>query len=176
MEHESAPRVHQLVATTRDHLRQMMAWFPDAESCRLWGGHDFRFPCSEATFVADSRCETLPTYSLLGEQGELLGFGQYCDRIGRCHLSRLAISPDCRGRGLGTRLITELIELGAPALGASECSLFVARINPAAARLYRRLGFTVAPYPDTSFDLAGIDYMIAPCALVRSRGAADRPL
>ena len=160
-----------LVSTTQEHLRRLMTWFPDAESCRLWGGTDFRHPFTEDSFVADSRCETLPSYSLVGAHGELLGFGQHYDRVGRCHLGRLVISPEHRGEGLGTRLIDKLIELGAPAFGASECSLFVARTNLAAARLYERLGFTIAPYPDAAFDLAGSDYMIAPCALVRTRAA-----
>jgi ribosomal protein S18 acetylase RimI-like enzyme len=160
-----------LVGTTRDHLRQMMAWFPDATSCALWGGPDFRHPFTEDTFVADSRCETLPTWSLVAGDGTLLGFGQYYDRVGCCHLSRLVIAPDQRGRGLGTHLIEGLIELGAPALHASECSLFVSRTNPAAARLYARLGFTVADYPDGPFPLPGSDYMVGSCAVVRSRAA-----
>jgi ribosomal protein S18 acetylase RimI-like enzyme len=161
----------QLVSTTQEHLRLMMTWFPDADSCRLWGGTDFRYPFTEDSFVAGSRCEALPSYSLVGTHGELLGFGQHYDRVGRCHLGRLVISPTRRGEGLGTRLIDKLVEVGAPAFGATECSLFVARANPAAARLYERLGFTIAPYPDASFDLAGSDYMIAPCALVRARAA-----
>jgi ribosomal protein S18 acetylase RimI-like enzyme len=160
-----------LVSTTPEHLRLMMTWFPDAESCRLWGGADFRFPFTEDSFVADSRCEALPSHSLVGAHGELLGFGQHYQRVGRCHLGRLAIAPEHRGEGLGTWLIDKLIELGAPAFGASECSLFVYRTNPAAARLYERLGFTIATYPDASFDLAGSDYMIARCELVRSRAA-----
>ncbi len=170
-----APESAQLVPTTRDHLHQMMAWFPDAASCAMWGGPEFRYPFTEETFVADSRRETLPTYSLVGQNAGLLGFGQYYDRVGRCHLARLVISPSWRGQGLGPRLIDGLIELGAPALRASECSLFVARINPAAKRLYERLGFTVARYPDESFTLAGTDYMIAPCAVVLSRGRSGEP-
>jgi hypothetical protein len=55
-----------LVSTTQEHLRLLMTWFPDAESCRLWGGTDFRHPFTEDSFVADSRCETLPSYSLVG--------------------------------------------------------------------------------------------------------------
>jgi ribosomal protein S18 acetylase RimI-like enzyme len=160
-----------LVSMTQDHLRLMMTWFPDAESCRLWGGTDFRYPFTEDGFVADSRCESLPSYSLVEVHGELLGFGQHYDRVGRCHLARLVISPEHRGERLGTRLIDELIEIGAPASGANECSLFVARSNPAAVRLYARLGFAIAPYPDASFDLSGSDYMIAPCAVVRARAA-----
>ena len=77
-----------LAGTTRDHLRQMMAWFPNGASCALWGGPEFRYPFTEATFVADSRCDKLPTYSLVGDDGTLLGFGQYYDRVGRCHLGR----------------------------------------------------------------------------------------
>jgi ribosomal protein S18 acetylase RimI-like enzyme len=172
MDHRRPAATITLEGTTAAHLRQMMSWFADAQACRLWGGTEFRYPFTEETFVADSRCESLPSYSLLGDGDRLLGFGQYYDRRGRCHLSRLAISPDHRGQGLGTQLIAQLVELGAPVLHADQCSLFVARTNPAAARLYARLGFVIVPYPDDSLPLAGIDYMIAPCAQVRTRAAA----
>ena len=175
MDHRRAAATITLEGTTPDHLRQMMSWFADAQACRLWGGTEFRYPFTEETFVADSRCEALPTYSLLGEGGRLLGVGQYYDRLGRCHLARLAISPEHRGRGLGTQLIAQLIELGVPVLQTSECSLFVARINPAAARLYARLGFAIVPYPDDSLPLDGMDYMVAPCAVVCARAASGAP-
>jgi ribosomal protein S18 acetylase RimI-like enzyme len=162
----SEGRVHGpvLVSTTRAHLHRMMDWFVDRDSCAVWSPN-LRFPFNEETFAADTMWETLPSYSLVNPDGELLGFGQYYDRLGRCHLGRLVIAPAHRGKGLGAHLIRSLVARGAPLLGASECSLFVSHFNPAAARLYARLGFTVTPYPDGA-PIPDCDYMIAPCSRI----------
>jgi ribosomal protein S18 acetylase RimI-like enzyme len=50
------------------------------------------------------------------------------------------VAPAARGRGVGARLVTAAGDR-ATALGAAELRLWVAVDNPAAERLYRRLGF-----------------------------------
>ena len=35
----------QLVKATLEHLLRMGSWFPSQDSCRVWGGPEFRFPC-----------------------------------------------------------------------------------------------------------------------------------
>lgn len=129
------------------HLAQMMAWFPDADATLVWGGAPFRFPFTAQTFRDDTRLD-LPSYALVDDTGALAGFGQYYRRLDRCHLARLAIAPDARGRGCGTALIGELCAAGRPALGVTGDSLFVLDHNQAAYRLYRRLGFVDAAYPE----------------------------
>ena len=52
----------------------------------------------------------------------------------------LAVSEDCRGRGVGRGLI-EAVEAKARALGCGKVTLEVRKDNVAADRLYRRLGF-----------------------------------
>jgi ribosomal protein S18 acetylase RimI-like enzyme len=150
-----------LVDATQDHIREMLAWFPNRLSCVTWGGPGFRFPFTPDTFFEDSRARSLPSYALVAESGALLGFGQYYLRAGRCHLSRLAIEPQMRGRGLGTRLIALLVALGAAKLGVEQCSLFVSTLNPRAQRLYERLGFELASYPEAGLALPESHYMIA---------------
>lgn len=150
-----------LAPATRTHLRQMMPWFPTAQSCRVWGGVSFRFPFTLDTFVLDSAIDELPTYVLLDSCAALRAFGQCSLRAGRCHLGRLAIEPSYRGRGIGTHWVRTLATRGCTDLGVSECSLFVSPSNPRARALYRRLGFQVAPYPDPQFDASAYDYMIA---------------
>ncbi|WP_444929263.1 GNAT family N-acetyltransferase [Microbulbifer sp. SSSA002] len=60
---------------------------------------------------------------------DVLAFGQYYQHLGRGHLSRLIVSPNHRGAGLGRALVVQLAQTGTRALDAIECSLFVLRTN-----------------------------------------------
>ena len=151
-------------------LHVMISWFPDQQSCRNWGGPEFRFPFSEQSFLEDAQLQTLPSYSYCDDD-RLLAFGQYYLRAGRCHLARLAVAPAERGKGHGTRLIVALLDCGSTALGTTECSLFVSTSNPRAARLYERLGFTEMQYPDPTLMIPA-SYMVAEITAVRERSSA----
>jgi ribosomal protein S18 acetylase RimI-like enzyme len=52
----------------------------------------------------------------------------------------LAVTADCRGHGVGQRLLSE-VEAKARALGCGKVTLEVREDNVSAQRLYRRLGF-----------------------------------
>lgn len=63
----------------------------------------------------------------------------YLDRWAREHrIVDIALSPECRGQGLGTALLSDLLDEAA-AVGKS-VTIHVEKNNPAM-RLYRRLGF-----------------------------------
>jgi len=138
-----------------------MSWFPDRHSCETWGGLHFRFPFTAASFREDAKLNSLPTWSLVPESGAQVGFGQYYQRLGRCHLGRLAIAPHLRGRGHGSRLIHELCERGKTELGVDSFSLFVHPDNERALRLYQHLGFAVVQYPASLPGMEGSIYMVA---------------
>ena len=142
-------------------LQQLMSWFPDQASCRMWGGPEFRYPFDKTTFQEDSRILSLPSWSVTGSDGSLSAFGQYYLRAGRCHLSRLAVAPRLRGRGIGSTLVRELCQLGCESLAVTSCSLFVLPGNESALRLYHRLGFVAVPYPDPDPVFAECIYMVA---------------
>ena len=148
-----------LASATAPHLLQMMSWFPSAESCRIWGGPEFRFPFTAETFQADCQLTERHSFALLKAGAVFCGFGQYYLRAGRCHLARLAIAPACRGRGFGTRLIELLAQAGKAALGVDQCSLFVSATNTSALALYQRLGFARTDYPGGP-GVAGVYYMV----------------
>lgn len=151
-----------LVPASVDQVRAMMPWFPDHHSCAIWAGPKFRFPFTERTFVEDTRLN-LPSYALIGDQDEVVAFGQYYLRSNRCHLARLAVSPRHRRRGLGRRLVFELAKVGFEQLEREECSLFVLTDNLPAVRLYEKLGFEIRPYPAMSeLGLERAVYMVAP--------------
>jgi RimJ/RimL family protein N-acetyltransferase len=142
-------------------LPELMSWFPDAQQCRTWGGTEFHFPFTPETFRADSKIDEIASWSLAGDDGPLAAFGQCYVRIERCHFGRLAVSPDMRGGGLGTRLIRELTAWGFAEFGARELSLFVSMNNEAAHRLYLRLGFRETAYPEPTPFMENSRYMIA---------------
>lgn len=144
------------------HLPELMSWFPDPASCQVWGGPAFRHPFTTESFRADTLVENLPSLVLVMPDGTLAAFGQYYARLGRCHLARLAVAPALRGRGIAEVLVRELSRLGSAALGVDGYSLFVLPDNEPAQRLYRRLGFVVAAYPEPAPEFDGCLYMVAP--------------
>jgi ribosomal protein S18 acetylase RimI-like enzyme len=151
----------QFIKAMETQAPQIMTWFPDEHSCRVWGGPAFRFPFTLETFLTDSKLGELPSYVLIREAAELCAFGQFYLRAGRCHLGRLAVAPTQRGRGVGTQLIRMLMREGTKTLGVTESSLFVHITNTSAMALYQRLGFTCASYPEPDFMLPNSYYMIA---------------
>lgn len=142
-------------------LPELMRWFPDADACRVWGGPAFRFPCTPESFRADARIDDLATWALVDDEATLAGFGQYYLRVGRCHLGRLAVAPALRGRGLGRTLVHELCRIGAAELGVGAFSLFVLPGNERAMKLYERLGFAPARYPEPDPMFDDCVYMVA---------------
>ena len=138
-----------------------MTWFPDESALKTWGGTEFRFPFTEASFREDANLESRPTWLLMGDDGAFAAFGQCYLRVGRCHFSRLAVSPTLRGCGNGTKLIRELARWGKGEFGVDSLSLFAVASNPRAIKLYRRLGFAEMPYPEPSPATDTYIYMVA---------------
>lgn len=138
-----------------------MEWFPDQQRCQQWGGPEFRFPFTQKTFFEDCGWEQIASFVLTDDDNPVLGFGQYYERLGHCHLGRLAIHPLHRHRGHGMTLVTALADAGMTALKINQCSLFVLTDNPAAIGLYRKLGFEPAEYTADDIVLENFFYMTA---------------
>lgn len=165
-----------LVPANTEHLQVLKTWFPDLKSAQEWGGPAIRHPFTDAAFLEDINWQKLPAYSLLDEEDELTGFGQYYEKAGRCHLARLIVAPSHRSRGLGQQFIYELMKVGMRNLGVSECSLFVMNANKNAIRCYTSLNFVPAPYPPGQQVLSDIDFMVCQTGgrAVRGRGRNGR--
>lgn len=136
-----------LAAATDADIDQVMTWFPDAQSVAVWGGPEFRYPFTPATFREDCRLGQMDSYSLRSAAGELAAFGQSYEREGRGHLARLVSNPALRRRGAGRQLIRMIIAALDERHDYAEYSLFVYRNNVPAYQCYLASGFVVQDYP-----------------------------
>ena len=150
----------QIVPARSAHLEALKTWFPDREKAYDWCGPGLRFPFTHETFLEDIHWERMSSYSLISENKELIGFGQYYEKTRRCHLARLAISPAFRSRGIGYDFIYRLMKIGMEDLGVDECSLFVIRSNAKALKCYRALKFEKTDYPPGHAVYNDIDFMV----------------
>ncbi len=83
-------------------------------------------------------------YTLIATEAEsglgFAGFGSDPEDATRGHLYSLYVSPESAGKGVGSRLLNEVIsELGK--IGKPEITLWVFKENPIAIGLYRKSGF-----------------------------------
>lgn len=143
---------------------ELMTWFTNAMDLRTWGGPDFRFPFTPASFREDAKVDAIDSFALVADSGSLAAFGQCYLRVERCHFGRVGVAPRWRGQGVGTRLFRAMGAWGLAEFGPRELSLFVNRDNTAAHRLYLRLGFRDAPYPEAMPQGMDAHYMIGDAA------------
>ena len=129
-------------------IDELMTWFPDAASVDIWGGPRFRFPFDQASFHEDCRWQEYSSYCLRDPEKRFVAFGQIGKRYKRSHLARLIAHPEMRGRGVGRRLLEQLVETAREANECQEVALFVYRHNTAALQCYRALGFEIQEYPE----------------------------
>ena len=152
-----------LTSPSQAHILELMSWFSDADALLQWAGPGFRFPFDLTSFQEDLKANPDTAFALVSPTGELLGFGQYYQRLDKCHLGRLVINPAHRGQGLACELIQGISEVGSQALAVKQCSLFVLAHNQAAIRAYQKAGFILTDYPEP-LPLANCLYMVSSMA------------
>jgi ribosomal-protein-alanine N-acetyltransferase len=82
-------------------------------------------------------------YLARNESGDILGFCSFWRVLDELHINNLAVAPTYRRRGIGTELLTHVLNEGAR-LGAYRATLEVRRSNDVARHLYEHLGFATA--------------------------------
>lgn len=146
-------------ATQQDAI-EVMDWFPDKESVMMWGSPYTRYPLREETFFTDIYWNRVKSCVARNDQDELIAFGQYYAKLGRCHLARLVVNPRYRQQGHGLDFIASLMEVGGKDLGTDEFSLYVMTANKPAWHCYKSLGFDMRPYPDIDPHLDNCVFMV----------------
>jgi ribosomal-protein-alanine N-acetyltransferase len=82
-------------------------------------------------------------YLARDESGQILAFCSFWRVLDELHINNLAVAPPYRRRGIGTKLLTYVLNEGAR-LGAHRATLEVRRSNEVARHLYDHLGFATA--------------------------------
>lgn len=148
-----------LIYPIENHLVTMMDWFSREQELSNWSGPNFRYPFNLYSFTEDLNMSSLSSFVLISNESEFLAFGQFYQRLDKCHLGRLVVNPQFRGKGIAAILMSHLCERGRQELKLKEYSLFVLAHNESAIKSYQKFGFSFANYPD-EIPLANCVYMV----------------
>lgn len=99
----------------------------------------FAMPWSENGFLSSLQSpDTL--YLTVREGGRIVGYCGLLQSFDEADITNVAVSPQIRGRGVGYRMLKELMERGQKR-GIRRFTLEVRMSNDPAIQLYRKLGF-----------------------------------
>lgn len=131
----------QLLTPTATHAELVAGWSRSAEEADRWASRaEHPFPASALiTWWEDTDVQP---WLLVDPDGVPVAYGEVWDDEDEAEveLARLIVDPDRRRRGVGRRLVDELVAL-ARNTGRAACFLRVAPGNLAALALYRSAGF-----------------------------------
>ena len=99
----------------------------------------FTVPWSRAGFVGEMRNE-LAYYLVMIDEDKIIGYAGMWIIVDEAHVTNVAILPEYRGKQLGEKLMSALIE-HAKARGALSMTLEVRESNTVAQGLYSKFGF-----------------------------------
>ena len=99
----------------------------------------FPQPWSEALFREELEQNGRHYVVAVDESGELVGYAGLLHVADEAHVTTIAVTPEARGRKLGTRLMLSLID-AALERGAKHLTLEVRSSNHSAQELYRNFG------------------------------------
>jgi ribosomal protein S18 acetylase RimI-like enzyme len=136
-----------LLPATIDQQLLLMTQFDSAAELAQWGGENFTYPLKRNDFLRQLQLSDTQGFSLLQADGQMLGFGQLCDRFDKIHLARLLIFKEFRGKGYAKNLICALLKNGQRYWPRRDASLYVYRTNHTAMQCYSGLGFKISPQP-----------------------------
>lgn len=106
----------------------------------------FSLPWEESAFLMELEQNVCARYLALRDGGEILAYGGFWLNLdGEAHVTNVAVRADMRGKGLGERLMNELMQHAADC-GMVWMSLECRRGNIAAQNLYHKLGFIDVGY------------------------------
>jgi ribosomal-protein-alanine N-acetyltransferase len=118
-------------------LRRMNEF--DIDSVLIVEEQCFTLPWSRAGFVGEMKNE-LAHYLVMVDRGTIIGYAGMWLIVDEAHVTNVAIMTEYRGRKLGEKLMSALIE-HAKARGALCMTLEVRTSNTVAQQLYAKFGF-----------------------------------
>jgi ribosomal-protein-alanine N-acetyltransferase len=100
----------------------------------------FPVPWPDYAFRQELQTNRMAHYLIVRAGGDAVAYGGMWLMVDEAHVTTFAVRPDWRRRGIGARLLLELLSL-AGAVGARVATLEVRLSNRAARALYGRFGF-----------------------------------
>ena len=147
-----------LIPFTEEHFETLLSWIPSKEFLIQWSGPFFEWPLTtnQLLYYLNRSRETnssthIYTAILEGYNNVPVGHIEISN-INRYEqsamLSRVLVSPEYRGRGLGDTLVKSALDIAFTSLNLFQVNLFVFTFNTAAIHCYEKLGFqTCYVYP-----------------------------
>jgi len=103
----------------------------------------FSIPWTKEAFENELTNNRLAHYMALEVEGQVIGYGGLWIIADEAHITNIAIHSTYRGRGLGKKLVQELVRT-ASFLGAKKMTLEVRVKNEVAQHVYKQFGFVEA--------------------------------
>lgn len=100
----------------------------------------FSIPWSEASFIEEIKNNRFARYIVAKADGRVVGYAGMWIIIDEGHITNIAVHPEYRRMGIGSALMSRLIEI-ARAEGVESMTLEVRKSNFAAQKLYQKYGF-----------------------------------
>lgn len=127
---------------------EVSRWPGSPDEVRRWAGRGPGWPVDVTVFGRWHADPDVRPY-ILCEGGEPVGYGEvWVDEPEQeVELARIIVSPDWRGRGVGRRLVRQLLGQGALA-GLPDAFVRVVPENTAAISCYRGAGFVQVSEPE----------------------------
>jgi len=102
--------------------------------------HSFPVPWPDYAFRQELQTNRMAHYMVVRAGAETVAYGGMWLMVDEAHITTFAVLPEWRRRGIGARLMLEMMDL-ARTLGARVATLEVRLSNRAARALYGRFGF-----------------------------------
>jgi RimJ/RimL family protein N-acetyltransferase len=170
-----------LVPFAPEHFALLASWFRTERDLLQWGGPFLSFPLSAAQLTAmlDEGRLTPPTRHcwMAEDDGGLVGHAQlvFDWRNGNARLSRVAVAPDVRGRGLAGPMLKLVVAQAFGFDSIERVELNVYAWNIAAIRAYKRLGFKEEGVRRSSTRVVGERWDTAVMGLLRREWLQPAP-
>lgn len=116
----------------------------------------FEYPWTRAFFEEEMVANDRTTCLVAEDEGEIVGYYTAWHVSGESSLNKIAVIPECRGRGIGARLMVDFLA-SSFSRGAEDCFLEVAVNNAPAIALYEKFKFEKVAVRKNYYAKIGLD-------------------
>jgi ribosomal-protein-alanine N-acetyltransferase len=135
---------------------------PDVDGVYAIESASFPKPWNREDFVKEMTANACARYLVAEEAGEIIGFAGAWIVLDEAHITNIAVTQSCRGRGIGRALTKALLQYAAN-LGVVYATLEVRKSNETAKRLYQSLGFEYVGVRKRYYEDNGEDALLYCC-------------